>query len=154
MVTPIDKLSQLSPFELKDELIELASHSENRVMLNAGRGNPNFLATTPRHGFWRLGLFAMREAERSFPRLSGIEDRFESYAREHRDADGIQFLAGAVPTFATNWEWMRQRSSTTCARRSWGAITPCPTAAAQRRAHRRPLSPTGDGRLPVLHRRL
>jgi aspartate 4-decarboxylase len=106
MVTPIEKLSQLSPFELKDELIELASHSENRVMLNAGRGNPNFLATIPRHGFWRLGLFAMREAERSFaylpegvggfPRLSGIEDRFESYAREHRDADGIQFLAGAV----------------------------------------------------------
>ena len=106
MVTHIEKLSQLSPFELKDELIKLASESENRVMLNAGRGNPNFLATTARHGFWRLGLFAMREAERSFaylpegvggfPRRTGIEDRFESYVREHRRSEGMKFLAGAV----------------------------------------------------------
>jgi aspartate 4-decarboxylase len=101
-----EKLSQLSPFELKDELIKLASSVENRLMLNAGRGNPNFLATIPRHGFWRLGLFAMREAERSFaylpegvggfPRLAGIEDRFEIYARDHADAEGMKFLAGAV----------------------------------------------------------
>ncbi|HUH11165.1 MAG TPA: hypothetical protein VLZ73_11500, partial [Brevundimonas sp.] len=101
-----EKLAQLSPFELKDELIKLASSVENRLMLNAGRGNPNFLATTPRHGFWRLGLFAMREAERTFaympeglggfPRLAGIEDRFEIYAREHAGAEGMEFLAGAV----------------------------------------------------------
>lgn len=101
-----DKLAQLSPFELKDELIKLASSVENRLMLNAGRGNPNFLATTPRHGFWRLGLFAMREAERTFaympeglggfPRLAGIEDRFEIYAREHAGTEGMEFLTGAV----------------------------------------------------------
>ncbi|CAH2782268.1 MAG: L-aspartate-beta-decarboxylase [uncultured Paraburkholderia sp.] len=30
----------------------------NLSMLNAGRGNPNFLATIPRHGFWQLGLSA------------------------------------------------------------------------------------------------
>ncbi len=106
MDTQTDKLSQLSPFELKDELIKLASSVENRLMLNAGRGNPNFLATTPRHAFWRLGLFAMREAERSFaympeglggfPRLQGIEDRFEIYAREQTGVEGIEFLKGAV----------------------------------------------------------
>lgn len=106
MDTQTEKLAQLSPFELKDELIKLASSVENRLMLNAGRGNPNFLATTPRHGFWRLGLFAMREAERSFaympeglggfPRLAGIEDRFEIYAREHAGTEGMKFLVGAV----------------------------------------------------------
>ncbi len=106
MDTQTDKLAQLSPFELKDELIKLASSVENRLMLNAGRGNPNFLATIPRHGFWRLGLFAMREAERSFaylpegvggfPRLAGIEDRFEIYAREHAGTPGMEFLVGAV----------------------------------------------------------
>ncbi|ATQ43576.1 bifunctional aspartate transaminase/aspartate 4-decarboxylase [Caulobacter mirabilis] len=100
------KLAQLSPFELKDELIKLASSVENRLMLNAGRGNPNFLATIPRHGFWRLGLFAMREAERSFtylpegvggfPRLAGIEDRFEIYYREHATTPGMRFLARCV----------------------------------------------------------
>ncbi|KAF7963045.1 hypothetical protein AWV80_14530 [Cupriavidus sp. UYMU48A] len=62
----ISKLASLSPFELKDELIKLASSDADRLMLNAGRGNPNFLATIPRHAFWQLGLFAMRESERSF----------------------------------------------------------------------------------------
>ena len=45
--TDIEKLASLSPFELKDALITVASESD-RSMLNAGRGNPNFLATTPR----------------------------------------------------------------------------------------------------------
>ncbi len=63
-------LASLSPFELKDELIKLAGSVSNRLMLNAGRGNPNFLATIPRHGFWQLGQFAMIESERSFSYLS------------------------------------------------------------------------------------
>ncbi|WP_432258097.1 bifunctional aspartate transaminase/aspartate 4-decarboxylase [Cupriavidus sp. TMH.W2] len=102
----ISKLSSLSPFELKDELIKLASSDAERLMLNAGRGNPNFLATVPRHGFWQLGLFAMRESERSFsympegvggfPRREGIEERFDLFAREFADTPGVQFLAGAV----------------------------------------------------------
>jgi aspartate 4-decarboxylase len=60
------KFATLSPFELKDNLAALASSHSERLMLNAGRGNPNFLATIPRHGFFQLGLFAMQEAERSF----------------------------------------------------------------------------------------
>lgn len=32
----------LSPFEFKDELIKLATSKADRLMLNAGRGNPNF----------------------------------------------------------------------------------------------------------------
>ncbi|WP_354674321.1 bifunctional aspartate transaminase/aspartate 4-decarboxylase [Cupriavidus alkaliphilus] len=102
----ISKLSSLSPFELKDELIKLASSDAERLMLNAGRGNPNFLATVPRHGFWQLGLFAMRESERSFsympegvggfPRREGIEERFDLFAREFSETPGVKFLAGAV----------------------------------------------------------
>lgn len=102
----LSKLSSLSPFELKDELIKLASSDANRLMLNAGRGNPNFLATVPRHGFWQLGLFAMRESERSFqympegvggfPRREGIEERFDLFARENGEVPGVKFLAGAV----------------------------------------------------------
>ncbi|AZG13538.1 bifunctional aspartate transaminase/aspartate 4-decarboxylase [Cupriavidus pauculus] len=102
----LSTLSSLSPFELKDELIKLASSDANRLMLNAGRGNPNFLATVPRHGFWQLGLFAMRESERSFqympegvggfPRRDGIEERFDLFARENQEVPGVKFLAGAV----------------------------------------------------------
>ncbi|AYQ86376.1 bifunctional aspartate transaminase/aspartate 4-decarboxylase [Burkholderia gladioli] len=105
------KFTALSPFELKDELIKAAggaavARPANATMLNAGRGNPNFLATIPRHGFWQLGLFAMREAERSFaympegiggfPKHEGIVERFELFLREEKDKPGIGFLRGAV----------------------------------------------------------
>ncbi|EKS66951.1 MULTISPECIES: bifunctional aspartate transaminase/aspartate 4-decarboxylase [Caballeronia] len=104
-------MAALSPFELKDELIKAAGggaveRPANLAMLNAGRGNPNFLATIPRHGFWQLGLFAMRESERSFaympegvggfPKREGLEERFEIFARENKGVPGIAFLAGAV----------------------------------------------------------
>ena len=62
----LTKLSSLSPFELKNYLIEAASRRGEQLLLNAGRGNPNFLATVPRHGYYQFGLFAMSEAERSF----------------------------------------------------------------------------------------
>ena len=39
----LGKMSKLSPFELKDRLVALASRHSERLMLNAGRGNPNFL---------------------------------------------------------------------------------------------------------------
>jgi aspartate 4-decarboxylase len=60
------KYAKLSPFELKDNLIELAQSRTDRLMLNAGRGNPNFLATIPRRAFFQLGLFSTTESEFSF----------------------------------------------------------------------------------------
>ena len=60
------KYSKLSPFELKDKLIELAQSRTDRMMLNAGRGNPNFLATVTRRAFFQLGLFSATESEFSF----------------------------------------------------------------------------------------
>jgi aspartate 4-decarboxylase len=105
---PIDtsKFAKLSPFELKDELIKLASGKQNRAMLNAGRGNPNFLATLPRRAFFRLGLFATAETELSFsymgsgigglPQIEGIEGRFERFVADHRDQEGVVFLGRAL----------------------------------------------------------
>ena len=100
------KLAKLGPFELKDQLTRLASSHAERTMLNAGRGNPNFVATIPRYGFFQLGLFAMQEAERSFaympegvgghPRLEGIETRFDAFVTAHRDAPGVAFPNAAV----------------------------------------------------------
>ena len=44
------KMETISPFELKNQLIDMADESLKktaRTMLNAGRGNPNWIATTP-----------------------------------------------------------------------------------------------------------
>ncbi|MRG57204.1 bifunctional aspartate transaminase/aspartate 4-decarboxylase [Phyllobacterium sp. SYP-B3895] len=104
--TDYSQYAKLSPFELKDALIQVASSKENRLILNAGRGNPNFLATLPRRAFFRLGLFAVAEAELSFsymengvgglPKIAGIEGRFARYVDEHRDQPGVVFLGRAL----------------------------------------------------------
>ena len=100
------QFSKLSPFELKDRLIDIASSDTQILMLNAGRGNPNFLATLPRWAFLSLGDFAMHEAERSYsylnsgfgglPEREGIVQRFEAYANLHRGTDGVNFLCTAI----------------------------------------------------------
>ena len=102
----LSKYAKLSPFELKDQLIDIASSDSQRLMLNAGRGNPNFLATLPRWAFLSLGDFAMREAERSYsyldsgfgglPEHDGIVRRFDAYATRHGDTPGIRFLRSAL----------------------------------------------------------
>lgn len=97
---------ELSPFELKDELIRIASSHADHMMLNAGRGNPNFLATGPRHAFLRLGDFALMEAERSYsyldsgfgglPQKQGIVNRFDTYCLVNEGVDGLSFLQSAL----------------------------------------------------------
>jgi aspartate 4-decarboxylase len=106
MAVDYSQYAKLSPFELKDELIKLASGKENRLMLNAGRGNPNFLATLPRRAFFRLGLFATAEAELSYsympngigglPKIEGIEGRFERFVAENSEQPGVVFLGRAL----------------------------------------------------------
>ncbi len=66
----------MSPFEIKDELINLAKATSKRTsesaFLNAGRGNPNWVATTPREGFFLLGQFAISESKRVMDHPAGI----------------------------------------------------------------------------------
>ena len=48
-------LEKISPFELKNRLIEMADESVKKmahVMLNAGRGNPNWIATEAREAIF------------------------------------------------------------------------------------------------------
>ncbi len=97
---------ELSPFELKDELIRIASSHADHMMLNAGRGNPNFLATGPRHAFLRLGDFALTESERSYsyldsgfgglPQKQDIVSRFDTYCLVNEGQDGLAFLKSAL----------------------------------------------------------
>src|SRR6187397_3712326 len=89
----------LSPFEIKDELIKLAKKTSQRTqsaMLNAGRGNPNWVATTPREGFFLLGQFGVEECKRTMhlpdlggmPAKQGIAFRLTAFLDAHKNAPG------------------------------------------------------------------
>ena len=55
---------KISPFEFKNKLIELATLSNRkstRTLLDAGRGNPNWIASTPREAFFTFGQFAITD---------------------------------------------------------------------------------------------
>jgi aspartate 4-decarboxylase len=95
----------LSPFEIKDELIKLArktSRTTQAAFLNAGRGNPNWIATKPREGFFLLGQFAITESKRvmdlpagvgGMPQPQGIAGRLDAWLIQHKDNPGASFLA-------------------------------------------------------------
>ena len=93
----------LSPFELKNKLIQMAETHHERMMLNAGRGNPNWVAITPRQGFFELGLFAIEESQRVLhqpqlggaPAKEGIAKRFEQFVSKKADVPGVTFLRDA-----------------------------------------------------------
>lgn len=56
-------MEELSPFELNlflEKKLQTTSHN-NLKLLNAGRGNPNWTASTPREAFFLLGQFATQE---------------------------------------------------------------------------------------------
>lgn len=100
----------LSPFEIKDELIKLAkktSKTTQSTFLNAGRGNPNWIATTPREGYFLLGQFAITESKRvmeheaglgGMPQMQGIAARLERWLRlaKHAETPGATFLSSMV----------------------------------------------------------
>jgi aspartate 4-decarboxylase len=105
----LQSFEKLSPFEIKDELIKLAkktSKTTQAAFLNAGRGNPNWIATTPREGFFLLGQFAVTESQRvmehpaglgGMPKAQGIAQRLEGWLAKHADMPGASFLASMVP---------------------------------------------------------
>ena len=69
------ELSKMSPFEIKNELIEFAQKDARKstsTFLNAGRGNPNWIATTPREAFYLLGEFGLQECRRVYSDPIGI----------------------------------------------------------------------------------
>src|SRR4051812_973182 len=103
------KYDKMSPFEIKDAMIHFAkasSQSAAMALLNAGRGNPNWIATAPREAFFLFGQFALNEARRSMddpqaglagmPQKSGCAARLTSWLAMNADAPGAGFLSRAV----------------------------------------------------------
>src|SRR3981189_3536305 len=104
-ILTLRKFEALSPFEIKDELINLAkatSRTTQSAFLNAGRGNPNWIATTPPEGLFLLGEFAVTESKRvmehpagvgGMPQAGGIAARFAAWLAKHSDMPGAGFLS-------------------------------------------------------------
>ncbi|MFJ5833773.1 bifunctional aspartate transaminase/aspartate 4-decarboxylase [Streptomyces sp. NPDC093089] len=107
----IRSFARLSPFELKDRFIRIAQAGEpgrkgasQTQMLNAGRGNPNWVATGPREAFLALGHFALSESRRvwtaddlgGMPELAGSGARFAAFVRRHPGLPGIELLRDSV----------------------------------------------------------
>lgn len=94
----------LSPFEIKNRLVELATHRGERTMLNAGRGNPNWIALEPRAAFFSLGAFALAEAQQvslgadfgGLPRKRGIAARLQAFLDECHGAAGTALLRNGL----------------------------------------------------------
>jgi aspartate 4-decarboxylase len=107
-IMTLKKFEALSPFEIKNELINLAkatSKTTQSTFLDAGRGNPNWIATTPREGFFLLGQFAITESKRTMeespgiagmPQAKGIAARLDAWLAKHMDMPGADFLPSMV----------------------------------------------------------
>lgn len=98
---------KISPFELKDKLSSYAKESVEtgaRTLLDAGRGNPNWTAATPRDAFFSFGHFAVEETRRTrneghlagVPTKVGIAERFYDYVAANAHAPCIGFLKDMI----------------------------------------------------------
>ncbi|HEY2473857.1 MAG TPA: aspartate 4-decarboxylase [Candidatus Cybelea sp.] len=95
------KFDTLSPFELKDDLIKIAKDPESaHVFLDAGRGNPNWIATTPREAYFLFGRFGVEESKHvwdepdlgGMPKRDGIGARFDTFIARNSDEPGAALL--------------------------------------------------------------
>ncbi|ERJ13127.1 aspartate 4-decarboxylase [Haloplasma contractile] len=98
---------EISPFELKDYLINLASRegeTSAHALLDAGRGNPNWTAATPREAFFTFGHFAVQECRRvwnegdlaGMPERSQISKRFFNYINKNKTQPGTDLLESII----------------------------------------------------------
>lgn len=98
---------KISPFEFKNKLINLAERQREKsvhALLDAGRGNPNWISATPREAFFYFGIFAVEETRRvwndgdlaGMPRKEGIADRFYEYLKKHKGMPGIDLLTNII----------------------------------------------------------
>lgn len=98
---------KISPFEFKNKLIQLAKDPKEksaRTLLDAGRGNPNWTASTPRDAFFTFGHFAVSETRRvrddgdlaGMPEKTGICNRFYEYLDKNLNFPGVDLLKNII----------------------------------------------------------
>lgn len=101
-------LESMSPFEIKDTLIKMAQKESKisaKTYLNAGRGNPNWIATAPREAFFLLGQWALETCRNEMyckpgvagmPPQDGIGDSLKLYLKDNSARHGAHLLMKAL----------------------------------------------------------
>ena len=130
-----ESLGAMSPFEVKNLLVKMAKKGDEgttRTLLNAGRGNPNWITTLPREAFFLLGAFAMEEARRTMDEpdfdLAGMPAAVSSPSLTSTGARSPRSSSSAPGTTWMPRAWPATSSSTSGPAASPGTSTPCPTA--------------------------
>lgn len=97
------KLEKLGAFEVSSNMLKIAKNNDkNNTILNAGRGNPNWINTQARLAFARLIQWGVDESKRTidfenmagYTEKDGIYDRFCQYMKNGDEVD--DFLRKAV----------------------------------------------------------
>ncbi|MCX3068210.1 bifunctional aspartate transaminase/aspartate 4-decarboxylase [Cetobacterium somerae] len=87
-------IKKLSAFEFSSMLLTVAAENkENKPVLNAGRGNPNWINTSARRAFLKLCKFAMNESELTLKKTqlagyiesNGIYSRFIDFLKKDKE---------------------------------------------------------------------
>ena len=90
------KLEKLGAFEISSDMLKIAKNNDkNNTILNAGRGNPNWINTQSRLAFARLLQWGVEESKRTMDfenmagdtELDGIYDRFCKYLNKDDEID-------------------------------------------------------------------
>lgn len=101
-------LEAMSPFEIKNTLIKMAkkgSETSTDTYLNAGRGNPNWIATAPREAFFLLGTWAVETCRNEayskpgvagMPPKEGIGDSLKLFLKDNSARHGAHLLLKAL----------------------------------------------------------
>ncbi len=98
--------SAVAAFEIQAGLVH-AARTSGKPVLDAGRGQPNWIATTPREGYQELASFALAEAKAMgdrpgqgrVPRVDGIAERLLRFLGD-RAADGHEGAAFLIDAIA------------------------------------------------------
>ena len=132
------QLSQMSPFEIKNKLIEMAqadARESTATYLNAGRGNPNWIATYPREAFFLLGKFGLQECRRvadnevgiaGIPEQKGCAERFRKFLDDNKDESGADLLRWTFDYLITKHDYDADTVAHECAEAIIGDQYPTP----------------------------
>ena len=133
----LKQYEKLGPFEIKDFLAKVASKAaqdSSVTYLNAGRGNPNWVATEPREAFFLLGQFAVTECKRvldlppgvaGMPKAAGVAGRLAAWLKKHDDTPGASFLRAMVPWSVTTAFTAPSFTTTSVTVTPCAMVTPC-----------------------------
>lgn len=103
-----EQIEELSPFELTLFLERHVLPASRHLLLNAGRGNPNWTAPVPREAYFLLGTFATQETLKSQTELTAHQirphsdrlARFHAFLSEHTGR-GADFLEQCITSDET-----------------------------------------------------